>query len=155
MDFVPLAGISAVAKHVADVAHHDRRLRHRPPSALATRVQWSRFSGAWRARNTLAGATDQSSVLRATDFSLTHGEYRIQWGKACRAKPKRGAASAMSPNLSPLPCPVCQPPLKLTGQHELPVPRTLSAHRKVSTPYPLSRWFSRAMLLLGHKSRSR
>src|SRR6516164_3532617 len=29
MDIVLLAGISAVAKHAADVAHHDRRLRYR------------------------------------------------------------------------------------------------------------------------------
>ena len=30
MDLVLLASIGAVSKHAADVAHHDRRLRHRP-----------------------------------------------------------------------------------------------------------------------------
>jgi len=45
-------------------------------------------------------------VIRATDFSLTHSEYRIGSGSACRAKPMRGAASEMSPqsDAAPLPC---------------------------------------------------
>jgi hypothetical protein len=50
--------------------------------------------------------TRSSAVIRATDFSLTHGKYRIGSGSACWAKPKRGAASEMSPKpgAAPLPC---------------------------------------------------
>ena len=41
------------------------------------------------------------------DYETTHGMYRIRPGLACRAKPARGAASAMSPparRCSPTPC---------------------------------------------------
>ena len=63
----------------------------------------------------------------------------------------------MSPSPTLLPCPAGQPPLKLTGQPPLRllVPRTLSAHRRVSTPYPLSGVVSVAVLPPGRKSRSR
>ena len=59
-------------------------------------------------------------MIRATDFSLTHSEYRIGSGSACRAKPMRGAASEMSPSPTLLPCPAGQPPLKLTGAARAP-----------------------------------
>jgi hypothetical protein len=42
------------------------------------------------------------AVIRATDILLTHDVYRIGPGWACRARPKWGAASEMSPNLAPL-----------------------------------------------------
>ena len=50
--------------------------------------------------------TKSSAVSPATNFSLTHGEYRIGSGSACRAKPVRGAASGVSPqpDAAPLPC---------------------------------------------------
>jgi hypothetical protein len=41
----------------------------------------------------------------------------------------------MSPNPAPLSCPRGPAPFETHRAHELPVPRTLSAHRKVSTPY--------------------
>jgi hypothetical protein len=42
------------------------------------------------------------AILRASDILLTRGVYRTGPGWACRAKPKWGAASEMSPNPAPL-----------------------------------------------------
>src|SRR5215471_9746748 len=52
--------------------------------------------------------------------------------------------------------PAGQPPLKLTGAATSAAPSaaTLSAHRRVSTPYPLTSVVSSAVLPPGHKSRS-
>jgi hypothetical protein len=52
--------------------------------------------------------------------------------------------------------PAGQPPLKLTGAATSAAPgaATLSAHRRVSTPYPLSSVVSGSVLPPGHKSRS-
>jgi hypothetical protein len=64
--------------------------------------------------------TRSSAVIRATDFSLTHGECRIGSGSACRAKPVRGAASEMSPQPGAAPLPCGSAPLKLTGAARAP-----------------------------------
>jgi hypothetical protein len=64
--------------------------------------------------------TRSSAVIPATEFSLTHGEYRIGSGSACRAKPVRGAASGMSPQPGAAPLPCGSAPLKLTGTARAP-----------------------------------
>ena len=62
----------------------------------------------------------------------------------------------MSPSPTLLPYPCGSAPLKLTGAATSAAPSaaTLSAHRRVSTPYPLSSVVSSAVLPPGHKSRS-
>ena len=100
--------------------------------------------------------TRSSAVIRATDFSLTHSEYRIGSGSACRAKPVRAAASEMSPQSDAAPLPCGSAPFEThRGSTSSRCRELLSALRRVSTPYPLSSVVSGAVLPLGDKSRSR
>ena len=81
---------------------------------------------------------------------------KLERARRAGPKPARGAASAMSPSLTLLPCPAGQPPFEAHRGNTSAAPgaATLSAHRRVSTPYPLSGVVSGAVLPPGHKSRS-
>ena len=81
---------------------------------------------------------------------------KLERARRAGPKPARGAASAMSPSLTLLPCPAGQPPFEAHRGNTSAAPgaATLSAHRRVSTPYPLSSVVSGAVLPPGHKSRS-
>jgi len=73
-------------------------------------------------------------------------------GPSPRGEQRRRCPPARRCSLAP----AGQPPLKLAGAATSAAPgaATLSAHRRVSTPYPLSSVVSGAVLPLGHKSRS-
>ncbi len=73
-------------------------------------------------------------------------------GPSPRGEQRRRCPPARRCSLAP----AGQPPLKLTGAATSAAPgaATLSAHRRVSTPYPLSSVVSGAVLPPGHKSRS-